>query len=612
MSKDRDKKRQEIQKKRGKQVRDRAKRLAARKPPRGARKAPPRLEVSGDPHLYDTPFGFVMTDQDPTKLNSRSIGGIKLWWPRIEAELRIRQEAERALREKFKEGIYSDLTSINSIIMSHFEFYDKRLKEIVPILGSHHVMEFLLYQYDLAHDIEEMAKGGKLTEQDRKYWISNGQHFRRAVKYLAECVAMLGPDEKPKAKELELLDLLDTMLICAEELVKLAGLSDQTFMLFPDNTTLILEPSGTEDYIKLKVSPLRGQDLGERSRRDALVRSKYSKGDYPLFDPDLYAAVFDSSFETAFGLSYKEGIRHLMDMIDGHAIEIPKGPKGFPIPFVRRDLVIETLSKGIGVEPSLIGRLLDGFTITRQNMIQENRQVWKPKQEYRAYRRGFFEFPHASGPHIMFSPKMAMECMLMLLRDLAFQYLPKEWHTPELRAGSAALSKRCGEEFETICQNLMKSRGFPLAASFNNNIGTKGARLAIPGEIGEMDCLAYSPSLQLMVLLECKLVQSGTEPTRFRDDLAQFNDRKGFFAKIEKKLTWVRNNMEAVCRALESIPGSINPIKPSSIGCAIITFYPSIASDYAQSIPCISMTEFFSEWDKKAAWPCSTGLFSCP
>lgn len=200
----------------------------------------------------------------------------------------------------------------------------------------------------------------------------------------------------------------------------------------------------------------------------------------------------------------------------------------------------------------------------------------------------------------------------MLLRDLAFQYLPKEWHTPELRAGSAALSKRCGEEFETICQNLMKSRGFPLAASFNNNIGTKGARLAIPGEIGEMDCLAYSPSLQLMVLLECKLVQSGTEPTRFRDDLAQFNDRKGFFAKIEKKLTWVRNNMEAVCRALESIPGSINPIKPSSIGCAIITFYPSIASDYAQSIPCISMTEFFSEWDKKAAWPCSTGLFSCP
>lgn len=612
MSKDKNKKRQEILKKRGQQARERAKRLATEKSRRETRKAPPRLELGGDQHLYDTPFGLVVSDQDPTKMSSRFIGGLKLWRPRLEAELRLREEAEQALRGKFKDGVYTEVDTINPILMSHFEFYDKRLKEVIPKIGSRDLMESLFYQYDQAHNIDEKAKRGKLDDQNQEYWNSRGHYFRRAIKYLAECVAMLAPEEKPKAEESELLDLLDTALICAEELVRLAGVSDQTFMLFPESTTLTLEPPGAENYIKLKVSPLRGQNLGERSRQDAIVRDKYTKRDYPLFDWPLYSSIFDSSFKSVFGLDMQQSFRILMDMIDGKSIKMPPGPKGFNMPFVRRELVIETISKGAGIAPDCIGRLLDGFTVTRQNMIQENRQVWKPKQEYRAYRRGFFEFPHASGPHLTFSPNMAKECILVLMRDLAFQYLPKEWKDPALKEASASLSNRSGEEFERIIQKLMKARGFQLAASFKNSIGTGAARLVVPAEIGEMDCLAYSQSLQLMVLLECKLVQAGTEPTRFRDDLDQFNNKKGFFVKIEKKLTWVRNNMAAVCQALESIPGSIKPVNPSSIACAIITFYPSIASDYAQSIPCVSMSEFFTEWDKKGVWPYPTGLFSYP
>lgn len=613
MSKDKNKKRQEIQKKRGKQARERAKRLATEKSRRETRKAPPLLlELSGAQHLYDTPFGLVMSDQDPTKMNSRSIGGIRLWRPRIEAELSIRREAEQDLRGKFKVGDYTTVATINPILRSLFEFYDKRLKEMIPQIGSRDLMEFLFHQYDQAHNVDAMAKLGKLDNQDTKYWNSRGHNFRRAIKYLAECVAMLAPEEKPNAEESALIDLLDTTLICAEELVRLANASDQTFMLFPENTTLTLEPLGTENYVKLKVSPLRGQNLGERSRQDAIIRDKYTKDDYPLLDWPLYSSIFDSSFKSVFGLDMQQSFRLLLDMIDGKSIEMPPGPKGFNMPFVRRELVIETISKGSGIAPHCIGRLLDGFTITRQNMILENRQVWRPKQEYRAYRRGFFEFPHASGPHLTFSHNMAKECILVLLRDLAFQYLPKEWKEPALKAASAALSNRCGEEFEKIIQKLMMDRGFQLAASFKNSIGTGAARLVVPADIGEMDCLAYSQSLQLMVLLECKLVQAGTEPTRFRDDLDQFNNKKGFFVKIDKKLTWVRSNMAAVCQALESIPETIKPVNPISISCAIITFYPSIASDYAQSIPCVSMSEFFTEWDKKGTWPYPTGLFSHP
>jgi hypothetical protein len=155
----------------------------------------------------------------------------------------------------------------------------------------------------------------------------------------------------------------------------------------------------------------------------------------------------------------------------------------------------------------------------------------------------------------------------------------------------------------------MKARGFPIAASFKDGIGVGAARVVIPPDIGEMDCLAYSPDLRLLVLLEKKLVQSGTDPTKIRDDLTQFNGPKGFFKKYGKKLDWIRQNLKAVSAGLASLPGAPANIDPTHVAGAIVTLYPSFASYYATDVPCVSIGEFFGGWDDKKDWPFATGKF---
>ncbi len=288
-------------------------------------------------------------------------------------------------------------------------------------------------------------------------------------------------------------------------------------------------------------------------------------------------------------------------------VEVPPG--GFPIPFVEERHLLETANMATGVPQQTIAKLLRGITVSRANMVVEGRKVWKPKQEHRAYRRAFFDFPHPSGAHLTWSDGMAKESLLLLIRDLAFQHIPPEWEAPSIRASLSALSNRCGKEFERVCCKLLKERGFVIASGFKDGIGVGQQRLLIPPLVGELDCVAYAPDFRLLLLLECKLVQSGTEAARLRDDIHQFtNPDNGYFLKFQRKLEWLRANAEAACRALESIPGVAVRIQPTHLAAAVVTLFPSFASLFNPPAPCVSIGEFFYEWDQKKAWPFPDGI----
>ena len=398
--------------------------------------------------------------------------------------------------------------------------------------------------------------------------------------------------------------MTDRAIIYAEELVRMSTLSDQTHMLFPHRTLLHIAP-GKIDYFDLQVRPEIGAEFQERVRKDLRVRKKYIELDYPLFDKTIRANELNAGFSEVFGLNYEE----CFTLIGAIMRNVVVPAEGFPIAFVQRDQLIATACDATGAAPAAIRRVIEGFTISRTNMAAEGRKVWKPKQEHRAHRRGFFEFPHPSGLHLTWSDGMAKECMFMLLRDLAFQHVPPEWDEPPIRAGLAALSNRCGREFERVCIEHMRKRGCVIASSFKGGIGVAANRLPIPEPVGELDCLAYSPATRLLVLLECKLVQSGTEAARFRDDLHQFtNVKDGYFLKYQRKRDWLRANTEAVCRALESIAGAPAQIAPTHVAGAVVTLYPSFASYFSPPAPCVSVGELFSEWHRCQGWPYPLGV----
>lgn len=559
-------------------------------------------------HTYYTPFGVVVSQQNPDAMHLRPIGGVQVHRPRIEAELEVRQRAEGALRSRYAAGQYTESKEINAILHSHFQFYDVSLKQEIPHLASRHFMEFVLHQYDLSCKIDKLFKNSSLKSDDHHFWCGMGYRWRRALKYLAECTCMLAATEESPAANLDdILGLTDRVMIYAEQLVQTATLSDQTYMLFPESTRLQIASEGSLDYFDLEVDPEIGSEFQKRVHNDLNARGKFIALDYPLFAKSIRAETLNEAFAQVFGLTYEECFTLLFSIMDN--VVVADG--GFPIPFVLRHQLITNAAGCTGASETSVARLLDGFTVSRTRMTNEDRKVWKPKQEHRAYRRGFFDFPHEAGQHLTWSDGMAKECALMLLRDLAFQHLPPEWDEPPIRAALAELSNRCGKEFEKVCIRLMEDRGYAIASSFKDGIGIGDARIAIPDSVGELDCLGYAPTASRLVLLECKLVQSGTEAARFRDDIHQFTNAKdGYYCKFQRKLEWVRNNTSAISRALQSLPDAPDAIQPTQVSSAIVTLYPSIASYFNPPAPCVSVGELFSAWDDGLCWPHATGLFA--
>ena len=178
--------------------------------------------------------------EDDSGFRFERFGELKIYRPRYSSEVKLRIESEFNLRSKYSPGIYSTPEEINKILLHQFEFYSRKLTEIIPRIASRHLMEFVLFQFDQASEVEERYKHGHLLNAEASRWKGFGSKFRRAVKYLAERIVLLQPDEAPSAPESLLMSLLDEVWIVAEEMVSLYLLSDQTIMVFPENTIAIL------------------------------------------------------------------------------------------------------------------------------------------------------------------------------------------------------------------------------------------------------------------------------------------------------------------------------------------------------------------------------------
>ena len=581
-------------------ARKRKNRRKPRKTPRKRPVSPRSANTKEHPTgVYHTSFGIVFTDEDPTTLQFRPLAGAKILRPSVRTELALRAEAERNLRATVGAGGYTTRDDINGILRSHFAFFDGEVDRVTPRIASRGMVEFVLHLYDESCKVDDAAKAGRLSPNDEAYWAKLGQTYRRALKYLAEQSVLAEHGESQAAPDAQVLDLTERALCCAEEAVDLAAMSDQTFGLFPDRSTLNVAPPGERVYVSLDVAPPDGSEFDGRIRRDLAVRGRYLKLDYPLFDAAMRDQALGPAFEAVFGLPYAQCFGLLAETING--AEPP--PTGFPVPFVLRQQIIGHFVSGVGMTLDAAGRLLDGFTVSSKKMREEGRALFKPKQEHRAYRRGFFAFPHPDGSHLAWSKGMARECLYFLMRDLAFKQLPPEWDDPTLRAATDRLSRACGTAFERHCHALLAERGFPVCGSFKNGIGVGAGRLAIPPRVGEIDCLAYSPALRLLLVLECKLVMPKTDPARFRDDVSKFTGDDGYFAQHRRKCDWIRANLPAVTAALATIPNGPAEVTSTRVGTALVTLYPTFASHEPDAPTCVSAGELFADLDANGGWP---------
>ncbi|MBX9787541.1 MAG: hypothetical protein K2Y37_01370 [Pirellulales bacterium] len=537
----------------------------------------------------------------------KRVGGVLLYRPRLQSEVLARTEAEKQLRDGYSSGVYKDPKKINEIIQSRFAHFYSLLHAEIPKSASRQLMEFLLGQYDAAAKVTQLHKSGRLSGDDTAYWANHGPLIRRALKHLAEVVAMLAPPEAPALERAAMPLNLDTIVICSEMLVQLYHLSDQTHGVHPDDTVLTIHPEGTLDYLELKVQHFeRYSDFPSRIGRDTARQKEYLAGLPLRYDLNYQAAELDEGFRAAFGFGYKDGIQALMQVVDGAVVP---DPDSFDVPFVRRALIIEQIRQATGWHADAIEQLLDGFSLPKLKMEQENRTIFKPKQEYRALRRAFFEMPHETGPHLVWSRTMARECLFELMKGTLFQRCPPEWKAGPIDTALAALQRKVGKWFEDQVDSNMAVLGFVGKPSLKDGIGLGVDRIQTPPAVGEIDYLGYLPEHQLLVLLEDKFVDGASEPSYFRDDISSFvTGSKPYAEQLRRKLTWVRANLPAVCTGLSSLLPGCPRVAPTHLAGALVTLHPTYASYFIPDYPCVSLTQLMDGFKDAQRWPFAVGV----
>lgn len=530
------------------------------------------------------------------------IGGINIYRPQIPSELIVRERVQRHLYSKYSVGEYKDSAQINEIIQHQFSYYFTELNRLIPLIARSDFLHFVLFQYDQSTEVDNLYKARALTSSEDKRWSEIGPIMRRTIKYLAERSVLLYKERnsRPPLKQEALSQGLDFLWICAEEIINLYLLSDQTYILFPNMTVLKILPPENLKYFILDVTAQC--ELAADTRRDTQNRQRYvGKSEKSIiYDIREHDNAIGAAIKDTIGISYLDATSVLYQLID-YSVPVPDG---FPILNIKKDYAIEILSSASGFSHSAVEKTIEGFTITKENMLREGREVWKPKQEHRAYRRGFFEVEHDGGKHLCFSRNMAKECLIQLNSEIVFKQIPVEWQSADVMKSVEVVSNRAGAWFENIVFENFKTINIPGLKSQKNGIGIGPKRILIPPEVGEIDFIGYSPLEKILVLAECKLVRSGAEPKFFRGDINDFiTSKKSYLIKFNKKYAWVEDNLIAVCSAVDSAGVCGSAIEPEHIKTVIITHYPSIVQCLIDAHPCVSLANFMSDYERAGKWP---------
>ncbi len=550
------------------------------------------------------PDNILYLINEPSGMYFENYDGIKIFRPRSSANLHIRFEAEQNLRIKFKPGVYTTSDDINQILQHQFQFYETKLSQLLPQLASRDFLEFLLSQFNCSTEIENLFQEGRLSHEQGQRWKELEPTFRRAIKYMAECIVQLQPDEEPSAKEEQLLSLGEEAWRCAEEMVQMYILSDQTHYLFHDDTIFTIFPPGEELYYSHEIKK-DFSDLLKRSVSDVQNRSRFVPDPSFIFDLKRHDQILRNAFDELVGTSYLTAINFLHQIIQN----CKPAPGGFPIPFMHKEKTVKAFAEQFKISMSIASKIIDGFSITKQKLESEDPKVYKPKREYRAYRRAFFQMPHSTGEHFTFSTSMANENLTLLMKESIFGHFPSEWLSQQIKSALGKLSNEAGSWFEKIVADNLKQLGF-LGRGYKDTIGFGSDQIQIPADVGQIDYLGYLPSENLLLIVECKLVNDSFEPKYFRDELQSFiYSNNSHVKQLRRKSDWLRTNLNLICKALSSCNHIKTTVHPQKIAGAIITLLPAFATYFINDYPCVSITELRMNFEKCGHWPYTKGVF---
>lgn len=128
---------------------------------------------------------------------------------------------------------------------------------------------------------------------------------------------------------------------------------------------------------------------------------------------------------------------------------------------------------------------------------------------------------------------------------------------------------------------------------------------------GEFDFIGWSAADKALILIETKMLQPGTEPGFWKNQVDQFilgkNGKESFIEKLDRKANWLAKNSTKVAASLRA-ENILMDEEPAKVLACFITYAPIAAAYFVENFPCVSLSEFVTAYKRSTTWPFHTGV----
>lgn len=508
------------------------------------------------------------------------------------------QQYENEQYKRIKEKVFSVFTSghitklddIISVCLLMYNEHEKILIENVDKINTVDLIIFILNEYEAYANVNKLYYSHALTVSEEKEWLSYASHSRRGVKYLMEYLCQFYTthlsNKKNKLSEDDVRAILSRIFISIEEMCSTYMRIDGYKFLLDRVDLFLNEREYTYFHVPQDTEPKNNYDIrNEKNGALPLLGKKTF-----INNIEEHSKVLEASFYQNLGTSYHQLIVFLKNYIESQRSSVCIIPK--------KQIVLD-LQQACQISIEQATNAIHGFSVRAIKL--EDRELYNPKQEHRAYHRGFFEFMDEDVPVLIFSKVMALEALDILINNTCYRKLPEEWRTTAVDLELTLLSNKAGKWFEKILEDNLKTVGV-MGISSVERYHWQGKLIKPPKNVGEIDFIGYYPKSNSLFIIEAKNVRFNTEPKLFRDDLSKFiTGSKSYVSKFNAKHEWVIENLPIVINDLRM--KGVEAQKIERVYKVMVILYPSPAiEDKIFEFSCINFVKFM--------WLMKSGDFS--
>lgn len=536
---------------------------------------------------------------------------VKVWTPSQNSEQAMRQEIEAHTRTSWQPGSYSDPHVISKFLRSLFDKCDEIIYRELHAVCSWTVLDFTLAQHDQWTRLFWAWRYGRPTvsRELEEELQEKTPGMRRALKHVAENVASMRPQLKPWASGT--LRCIERALVAAEQSFMFSQLSDQTYRLFPDDTTLKITEPGSDFYFTLELGDLASAKIDRHHARqyrweilgDTKFRGLLNDSD----GENLLASIrqfLKEPFQRNLGYTADDVVTVVKMLRDNTAIG-----GGFLVPTVPRSAAISAIVEATGLSGQIVSSILQMFILDSTALGTEPPEIRRSKRLNRLNRRPFIELGIPTDPVLMWSNCAVTEALGLVWLDCAKRKLqPEIAAVPDLMQHIQELHDQENARLEAGTLEELVKRGFcgRIGVKSGSLSSDSGERLLIPADVGEIDLLCVHPEHHVLLVGECKNAAFAPEPTLMYEDLQDFvlghGKRASYREKFLRKIRWVENNKIDLIGALVAENEALSG-QGWTIVAVMVTNYASVVSEFIDEFPCVPLCIFLDDYDSSGGWP---------